>query len=164
MPRKGIVHLTTTCNAIIRTGYFPVQWKVAQIIMIPKPGKPLEDASPFQMSKIVEKAMHKKLCSILENRMPRTISLHFDRNHRTNTVNYRNNKSNFKKKKNYCSATFLDITHTSDKILHQGLLFKIRKVLPMRIAILESYLTDRLFQRLNPNLKKTEASVLSEAS
>jgi hypothetical protein len=45
MPRKGIVHLTTICNAIIRTGYFPVQWKVAQITMIPKPGKPLEEAS-----------------------------------------------------------------------------------------------------------------------
>jgi hypothetical protein len=27
MPRKGIVHLTAICNAIIRTGYFQVQWK-----------------------------------------------------------------------------------------------------------------------------------------
>jgi hypothetical protein len=42
MPRKGVVHLTAICKAIIRTRYFPVQWKVRQIITIHKPGKPLE--------------------------------------------------------------------------------------------------------------------------
>jgi hypothetical protein len=63
MPRKGTVHLTTICNAIIRTGYFPVQWKVTQIIMIPKPGKPLDEASSYRpisllqiMGKIFEKS------------------------------------------------------------------------------------------------------------
>jgi hypothetical protein len=45
MPRKGIVHLTTICNTIIRMGYFPVQRKV---IMIPKSGKPLEEASSYR--------------------------------------------------------------------------------------------------------------------
>jgi hypothetical protein len=66
MPRKGIVHLPTICNAIIRKRYFPVQWKVAQIMMIPKPGKPLEEVSSYRpisllpiMSKILEKAMLK---------------------------------------------------------------------------------------------------------
>jgi hypothetical protein len=61
MPRKGIVHLTTICYAIIRTGYFPVQWKVTQITMIPNPSKLLEEASSYRlisllpiMSKIFE--------------------------------------------------------------------------------------------------------------
>jgi hypothetical protein len=31
--------LTILFNAILRTGIFPDQWKVAQIILIPKPGK-----------------------------------------------------------------------------------------------------------------------------
>jgi hypothetical protein len=73
MPRKGIVHLTTICSAIIRMGYFLVQWKVTQIIMIPKPGKPLEEASSYRlisllpmMSENFEKAMLKRLCAILE--------------------------------------------------------------------------------------------------
>jgi hypothetical protein len=85
MARKGIVHLTTICNAIIRTGYFPVQWKVAQIIMIPKPEKSLEEASSYRqislltiMSKIFEKAVLKRLRPILEE--TRIISLDFDRN------------------------------------------------------------------------------------
>jgi hypothetical protein len=47
IPRKDIVHLTTICNSIIGTGYFPVQWKVEQIIMIPKRGIPVEEASSY---------------------------------------------------------------------------------------------------------------------
>jgi hypothetical protein len=73
MPGKCIVHLTTICNANVRTGYFPVPWKVAHIIMIPKPGKPLEEASSYRpirllpiMSKIFEKPMLKRLPPILE--------------------------------------------------------------------------------------------------
>jgi hypothetical protein len=72
MPGKGIVHLAVR-NAIIRTGYFPVQWKVTQIVMIPKLGKEPEEASSYRpislllrMSKIFEKAMLKGICPILE--------------------------------------------------------------------------------------------------
>jgi hypothetical protein len=32
MPRNGADHLIAICNSIIRTGYFPSQWKVAEII------------------------------------------------------------------------------------------------------------------------------------
>jgi hypothetical protein len=39
IPRKGIAHVTLICKAIIRTEYFSVQWKVAEIIMILKSGK-----------------------------------------------------------------------------------------------------------------------------
>jgi hypothetical protein len=108
MPRKGIVHLTTICNAIIGTRYFPVQWKVAQVIMIPKPGKPLEEASSYRpisllpiTSKIFEKAMLKRLRPILEeNRILPDHQFGFRQtlNHRTSTPNYRNNKRNFRKK------------------------------------------------------------------
>jgi hypothetical protein len=75
MPRKGtrIAHLTTICNSIIRTGYFPVHWKFAQFIMIPKPGKPPKEASSHRpisllsiMNKIFEKAILNRLLPILE--------------------------------------------------------------------------------------------------
>jgi hypothetical protein len=68
VPRKGIAHLTTIYNTIIRMGYFPVQWKVAQIIMIPKSGKPLKEASSNRpiillpiMSKIFKKTTLKEI-------------------------------------------------------------------------------------------------------
>jgi hypothetical protein len=62
LPIKGIVHLTSICNAIIRTGYYPTQWKVAQIIMIPKPRKKTDEVTSYRpisllpiMSKVFEK-------------------------------------------------------------------------------------------------------------
>jgi hypothetical protein len=61
------------CNAIIRMGYFPDQWEVAQILMILKHGKPLEEASSYRpislfpiMNKIFEKATLKRLLPIIE--------------------------------------------------------------------------------------------------
>jgi hypothetical protein len=36
----GIQYLTQIFNAVMLTGHFPAQWKVAQIILILKPGKP----------------------------------------------------------------------------------------------------------------------------
>jgi hypothetical protein len=66
--------------------------------------------------------------------------------------------------KNYCSVAFLDITQTFDKVWHPGLLFKIRKILSHAYyRILESYLTDRLFQVKFKDeittLRKTKADV-----
>jgi hypothetical protein len=72
MPRRSTVRLTSICKSSIRRGYFPAQWEVAQIIMIFKPGKPLEAVGSYRpisllptMSKILEKALIKRLCPIL---------------------------------------------------------------------------------------------------
>jgi hypothetical protein len=173
MSRKGIVHLTTICNAIIRTGYFAVQWKVVQVIMIPKPGEPLEKANSYRpisllpiMSKVFEKAMLKRLRPTLEeNRILPDHQFGFRRKHchRISTPNYRDNKRNFKKKQ-YYSAAFLDITQAFDKVWHPGVLFEIRNILPYAYyRILQTHLTDRLFQVKFKDeittLRKTEAGV-----
>jgi hypothetical protein len=151
------VHLTTICNALIRTGYFPVQWKVSPIIMIPKPGKPLEEASSYRpisllpiMSKIFENP-HAQEITPDTRRKPNppapsvwisTETLY----HRTSTPTYRDHNRNFRKKQ-YCSAAFQHITQASDKVWHTGLLFKIRTPLPHAYCrILKSYVMDRLFQ------------------
>jgi hypothetical protein len=105
MPRNGIGHLTIIYNAIIRTGNFPIQWKVAQITMIQRPGKLREKTSVYtqislfpKMSEIFKKAMLKKLQPILEEnrKTPRpslwmwTETLY----HRTSTPKYRDNNRN----------------------------------------------------------------------
>jgi hypothetical protein len=36
----GIQYLTQLLNVVLLKGYFPAQWKVAQIILISKPGNP----------------------------------------------------------------------------------------------------------------------------
>jgi hypothetical protein len=40
LPTIGIQYLAQLFNAVLLKGYFPAQSKVAQIILIPKPGKP----------------------------------------------------------------------------------------------------------------------------
>ena len=49
--------------------------------------------------------------------------------------------------KNVCSAVFLDVAQAFDKVWHEGLIYKLRTILPKRYAeILESYLTERFFR------------------
>jgi hypothetical protein len=68
--------------------YVPAQWKVAEIIMNPKPGKPLEEVISYRpsipptiMSKIFENAVLKRLLPVLEKTGSyRAVSLDFDSN------------------------------------------------------------------------------------
>jgi hypothetical protein len=45
LPKKAIILLTIIYNSMPRLSYFPVTWKFAQIVMLPKPGKPANEAS-----------------------------------------------------------------------------------------------------------------------
>jgi hypothetical protein len=49
--------------------------------------------------------------------------------------------------KQYCSAVFLDISQAFDKVRHAGLLYKLRKALPLNyFLLLKSYLHNRYFR------------------
>lgn len=75
LPRKGIVYLTTLFNAILRVGYFPDLWKISQVIMIHKPGKPVHGVTSYRpisllpiISKLLEKCiLHRMSQFIREN-------------------------------------------------------------------------------------------------
>ena len=75
LPRKGIVFLTYIYNAILRLGYFPKAWKTAKVIVMPKPGKPLEGAASYRpisllstLSKLFEKIFTVRLLPTLHER------------------------------------------------------------------------------------------------
>jgi hypothetical protein len=96
------------------------------------------------MSKIFEKAMLKRLRPILEeNWILPDHQFGFRQKHSTTEQAHWITEI----KKQYCSSGFLDITQAFDKVRHSGLLYKVRKILPRAYyRVLESYLTDRLFQ------------------
>jgi hypothetical protein len=48
LPTLCIQYLTQLFNVILLHGYFPAQWKFAQIILIPKPGKPPHQLSSYR--------------------------------------------------------------------------------------------------------------------
>jgi hypothetical protein len=72
LPIIGIKYLTQLFNAVLLKGYFPAQWKVEQIILILKPGKPNELTSyrPISLlpivSKVFENILLKRLLQIIK--------------------------------------------------------------------------------------------------
>jgi hypothetical protein len=48
LPRKTVVLLTTIYNSMLRLGYYPIQWKLSQVIMVAKPGKPPTEKNPYR--------------------------------------------------------------------------------------------------------------------
>jgi hypothetical protein len=156
LPDIGIRAITQIFNSVLRTGYFPGQWKMSQIIPILKPGKPADEAKSYRsisllpiLSKLFEKLFLTRLKPILQEK--RIIPDHqfgFRQKHATIeqvhciakviNVALENNK--------YFTAAFLDISQDFDKVWHEGLLYKIKTIFPDSIyKILKSYLENRYF-------------------
>jgi hypothetical protein len=71
----GIQYLTQIFNAVMLTGHFSAQWKVAQIILILKPGKPPNDPRSYRpisllpiLSKVFEKLLLNRLIPFIVHR------------------------------------------------------------------------------------------------
>ena len=156
LPVKGIALISSIFNAILRLEYYPKTWKTSQITLIPKVGKPIHETSSYRpisllptLSKLLEKLLTNRLFSLLEDL--KTLPDHqfgFRKQHSTIEQIHRitHNISQTLEKKKYCSAIFLDIQQAFDKVWHEGLLYKLKKILPRTYySILKSYLTKRQF-------------------
>jgi len=152
-PTAGISAITYIFNSILRTGYFPGQWKVSQIITILKPGKPAEDVQSYRpisllpvLSKVFEKHFITRLQSILQStQIIPDHQIGFRRTHATIEQVHRivNTIHRALENKHYCTAAFLDISQAFDKVWHEGLLYKLKTFLPVNMYnILQSYLTN----------------------
>jgi hypothetical protein len=68
LPKKALTLLTILYNGMFRLSYYPLLWKFAQIIMVPKPGKPVNDVTSYRPvsllpipSNVFEKVVLKRL-------------------------------------------------------------------------------------------------------
>jgi hypothetical protein len=155
LPDFGIRAITHIFNSVLRTGYFPGQWKVFQIIPVLKPGKPADEAKSYRpisllpiFSKLFEEIFLTRFTPILQEKL--IIPEHqfgfrqklatIEQVHRiTNAINValENNE--------YCT-TFFDIIQAFDKVWREGLLYKKKTIFPDSIyKILKSYLENRYF-------------------
>lgn len=157
LPRIGILKLTHLFNAALRLRYVPMQWKIAEVIMIPKPGKPPEDRTSYRpisllpiISKLFEKLLLQRLKPIIEEKQ--LIPSHqfgfrdkhstIDQVHRITDVIER-----ALEEKTFCTTIFLDVAQAFDRVWHQGLEYKLEKYLPLQMSqILRSYISDRHFR------------------
>ena len=48
IPKKAITHLTILYNSMLRLSYYPLLWKFARILMVPTPGKPINDVTSYR--------------------------------------------------------------------------------------------------------------------
>jgi hypothetical protein len=48
LKRKALILPKTTYNSMLRMSYYPIMWKFAQIMMIPKPGKPTNAVNSYR--------------------------------------------------------------------------------------------------------------------
>jgi hypothetical protein len=116
LPIIGIKYLTQIFNAVLLKGYFPAQWKVAQVILILKPGKPANELTSYRpisllpnVSKVFEKLLLKTLLPMIENN--RLIPNHqfgFEQRHSTTGQTHRivQRINEALESKQYCSAAF----------------------------------------------------------
>jgi hypothetical protein len=126
LPVIGIKYLTQLFNAVLLKGYFPAQWKVAQIILILKPGKPPNELTSYRpisflpfASKVFENILLKRLLPMVENNgLIPNHQFGFRQKHykieQTHRIVRRMNKALENTK--YCSAAFLDISQALDKV------------------------------------------------
>lgn len=157
LPRKAVVKLTTIINATFRLKHVPDLWKVAEVIMIAKPGKPVHEASSYRpisllpiLSKLFEKLFLKRLKPVLEEKqlIP---NYQFGFREKHSTIDQVHRIMNIIEKcleaKKVCSTVFLDVAQAFDKVWHEGLIYKLKTMLPKQFSdILESYLTNRVFR------------------
>jgi hypothetical protein len=157
MSRKGLVLLTYIFNAIIKYKYWPQQLKIAEIILILKPGKNPTSVSSYRpisllpiISKILERLLQRRIRT--DPNTKEWIPAHqfgFRENHSTVQQVHRITHKIYQSFENeeYCTAVFLDASQAFDKVWHPGLLYKIKKYLPITyFHILQSYLHGREFR------------------
>jgi len=153
----GLRAITLIFNSVMRTGYFPTQWKVSQIITILKPGKPADEVTSYRtitllpiLSKLYEKLFLTRLQP--PHHEQRTIPDHkfgFRQKHATiEQVHHVTNAiTEALENHKYCTAAFIDISQAFDKVWHEGLIYKLRPLFPaITHRLLRSYLEHRYFQ------------------
>lgn len=157
LPKKGVVMLTYLFNAVFRLKHVPDTWKVAEVIMLPKPGKPPSHVKSYRpisllpvISKLFEKLFLKRLRPLIENN--KLIPNHqFGFRQKHSTVDQVHRivdviERSFEEKQD-CSAIFLDVAQAFDKVWHEGLIHKLNKLLPKQyVELLSSYISNRLFR------------------
>lgn len=157
LPNKSITFLACLFNAIFRTHNFPDLWKISQIIMIHKPGKPAHETASYRpisltpiLSKLWERIYLVRLKSQLdESNIIPSHQFGFRKSHSTIEQVHRVHDTIREcfERKQYCSAAFLDVQQAFDRVWHKGLLCKIKQRLPhSSYSILASYLSNRVFQ------------------
>lgn len=157
LPGVAIAKLATIFSAAMSLTHVPAGWKEAEVIVIPKAGKPPHEVSSYRpisllpvIGKLFERVYLKRLLPLVEERG--IIPDHqFGFRSRHSTIEQVNRVVNVIEDalegRKVCSCVFLDVSQAFDRVFHESLLFTFYKLLPVNhFRLLESYLADRKFK------------------
>jgi len=155
LPETAIKYIIHICNAILKRGFFPSQWKIAQIIMIQKSSKPAELAESYRpisllpvLSKLFEKLLLSRINIIMENHgLIPDHQFGFQSKHAATEQIHRIVKriNNDMEAGRYSSAVFLDVSQ-GFRQGYRGLLYKIKKRFPPDLYIIIRFYLHRTFR------------------
>jgi len=140
LPPSGLTSLLYILNATLRLEHWPTTYKLARVIMIPKPAKPPTDITSYRpisllpvISKILERLPLYRVNAEIQNQdWTPEHQFGFRKAHTTIQQCHRleNNINQALEAREYCTALFLDISQAIDKVWHPGLTLKIKRTLP----------------------------------
>jgi hypothetical protein len=129
--------------------YYPITWKFAQIIVVPKPGKPANEINSYQpisLLPVTSKLFEKLLLKRIRNDLGLTTiapdhQFGFRGRHSTILQTHRivNKFITSFEEKTLRTAVFLDVAQVFDKVWRNGLLYKIKKTFPSPYYLLKSH-------------------------
>jgi hypothetical protein len=136
LPPTAVVLLTTLYNSMLRFSYYPLLWKFAQTIMVPKPSKPADEVASYRPisllpipSKALEKHLQKRLWSDVDlSHLIPGYKFGFRPGHSPVQQAYRVVNAIVKslEERTLYTAVFLDVAQAFEKVSHNGLLHKLK--------------------------------------
>jgi hypothetical protein len=157
LPRKAFAFLTVLFNACLALTYFPQEWKHANILPFPKPGKDNRQPQNYRpisllsaISKVLERVINNRITAHLSKEdllRPQQFGFrpgHSTTHQITRLTEYITDGFN---RGLHTGAVLLDASAAFDTVWTKGLLYKmtIMKFSPELIKLLQSYLTNRTF-------------------
>lgn len=138
LPASAIEYLAELFTACLKIGHFPSEWKIAKILVFPKPGKNLTLPNSYRpisllnsISKLLEKSiLHRLNSHLVTNNILRQEQFGFRKAHSTQQqiiriTEYISHNFNFNRN---TGAVLLDVEKASDSVWHTGLIYKIHQI------------------------------------
>lgn len=164
LPAKGLVFMTSIFNFLLCVGHFPLNWKLATVILIKNPERTnlILIARPISLltsqSKIFEKIVHTTLQNYLNSAdVIAKFQFGFRSNHSTVQQLFRITEHISTSFEKHChsGAVFIDVSKAFDKVWHGGLLYKLKSFNTPKYLFnnINSFLTNRKFSvKITDNL------------
>ena len=151
------IQISKLFNKCIKIGYFPDNWKIAKVIMLPTPKKDPKLANNYRpislltcLGKLFEKCLADRLLDYMETKnlfSPNQAGFRKNRSTADQVLKLVQSAINGLNTNRVTAALFLDVEKAFDKCWHEGLLYKLINLgLPTKIVrIIASFLKNRQF-------------------